>query len=67
MQNDLMKYDPADGSERPYPSHANQWRKYHGEVAWLFNPWTGSRRGAMTIGTDVFGHAIVNSKPSTGL
>ena len=67
MQNDLMKYDPADGNERPYPSHAEQWRRYHGKVAWIFNPWTGARRNAMDIGSDTFGNAIVDSKPSTGL
>ena len=30
MQNTLMKFDPATGEERPYPSHAAQWRSWHG-------------------------------------
>ena len=44
MQQSLMKFDPATGEENPYPSHAEQWRDYHGKAAWLFNPWTGQRR-----------------------
>ena len=28
MQNILMKFDPATGKERPYPSHAAQWRNW---------------------------------------
>jgi len=67
MQNELMKYDPAYGYERPYPSHAEQWRRYHGKTAWIFNPWTGARRNPSAIGSDTFGNAIVDSKPSTGL
>jgi len=56
----LMKYDPADGTEKPYPSHAQQWREYHGQsTAWLFNPWTGTRRGATVVGSDTFGHLII--------
>lgn len=46
QQHTLMKFDPATGAEKPYPSHAEQWRKYHGAAAWLFNPWTGTRRRA---------------------
>lgn len=56
----LMKFDPVDGSEKPYPSEANQYREYHGQVAWLFNPYTGVRRDARDIGSDVFGLAITN-------
>jgi hypothetical protein len=59
QQEKLMKYDPATGDGRPYPSHAQQWRDYNGTTAWLFNPWTGDRRTAADIGTDVFGHLIV--------
>ena len=55
VMNDLMRYCPATGSDKPYPSEAEQWRKYHGATAWLFNPWTGSRRTAEDIGSDVFG------------
>lgn len=54
----LMRFDPADGSEKPYPSEANQYRKYHGQVAWLFNPYTGAKRDPRDIGTDVFGELI---------
>lgn len=54
----LMTHDPAEGHEKPYPSHAAQWREYHGASAWLFNPWTGQRRFAGDVGTDPFGHLI---------
>lgn len=56
MQDALMKFDPATGERRPYPSHAKQWREWHGDsTAWLFNPWTGKRRDARDIGSDVAG------------
>lgn len=57
-QDKLMLYDPANGSPRPYPSHAAQWRAYHGRDAWLFNPWTGTRRSAGDVGSDVSGLLI---------
>lgn len=60
MQDDLMKFDPATGDLRPYPSHAAQWRNWHGKkVAWLFDPWTGRRRSACDVGTDAHGLLIV--------
>lgn len=59
-QQSLMRYDPATGAERPYPSHAEQWREWHGyQTAWLFNPWTGDRRDARDVGSDVLGRAIL--------
>ena len=58
-QNKLMVVDPATGCEKPYPSHAAQWRKYNGTTAWLFNPWTGSRRLAEDVGSDTFGLLIL--------
>ena len=59
MQKILMKFDPATGKERPYPSHAAQWRNWHGVAAWLFDPWTGKRRNAYDVGSDVHGLLIV--------
>ena len=59
MQKILMKFDPATGEERPYPSHAAQWRNWHGVAAWLFDPWTGKRRDAYDVGSDVHGLLIV--------
>ena len=59
MQDALMKFDPATGEERPYPSHATQWRNWHGIAAWLFDPWTGKRRNAYDVGSDVHGLLIV--------
>jgi hypothetical protein len=59
QQDTLMHFDPATGTEKPYPSHAEQWRKYHGSTAWLFNPWTGNRRDARDVGSDVHGLLIV--------
>lgn len=59
QQQVLMRFDPAYGTQVPYPSHAQQWRDYHGKVAWLFNPWTGARRDAQDIGSDTFGLLII--------
>ena len=59
-QDKLMKFDPCTGEEKPYPSHAAQFREYHGPAAWIYNPWTGAMRHAADIGTDVFGHLIAN-------
>lgn len=60
QQYTLMKYDPATGEERPYPSHAEQWRAYNGDMtAWLFNPWSGTRRNAHDVGSDTHGHLIM--------
>jgi hypothetical protein len=58
MQNSLMKFDPATRKEQPYPSYAEQYRKYHGQVAWLYNPWTGGQRDPRDIGSDVTGLLI---------
>ena len=67
MQETLMRFDPATGEPRPYPSHAEQWRLFHGfTTAWLFNPWHGSRRGAGDVGTDPLGRAIVPPIESGG-
>lgn len=60
MQSETMKYDPATGEPRPYPSHAAQWRRWHGHnCAWLFNPWSGERRDARDVGSDTNGRLIV--------
>lgn len=60
QQYTLMMVDPATGETKPYPSHAAQWREYHGRsTAWIFNPWNGSRRSAQAIGSDVQGLLIV--------
>lgn len=57
-QDALMIFDPATGTSHPYPSHAKQWRRHCGSVAWLFNPWTGDRRDARDVGSDPFGYLI---------
>ena len=60
QQHSLMKFDPATGEPKPYPSHADQWRDWHGKAtAWLFNPWTGTRRDAGDVGSDTFGQLIL--------
>lgn len=61
-QPDLMLIDPAHGGEKPYPSHAAQWRSYHGKKAWLFNPWTTKPRDPSDIGTDPFGLLIARAQ-----
>lgn len=59
QQDSLMKFDPATGDPKPYPSHAAQWREWHGKgTAWLINPWTGTRRNAGDVGSDPFGRLI---------
>lgn len=63
MQDEVMLCDPATGKARPYPSHADQWRRHHGlDCAWLFNPWTGERRNALDVGSDVTGRLIVPTR-----
>ena len=59
QQSSVMIRDPATGEPRPYPSHAGQWREWHGETAFLFNPWTGKRRDARDVGSDPFGLLIL--------
>ena len=59
MSEQLMRFDPATGEERPYPSHAKQWREFKGDMAWLFDPWTGARRHASDVGSDLHGLLIV--------
>lgn len=60
-QDRLMRYCPATNKLQPYPSHAKQWREFHGNVAWVYNPWTGEHRDARDIGSDVFGQLIIAS------
>jgi hypothetical protein len=55
----VMRFDPATCMPRPYPSHAEQYRDWHGVVAWLYNPWTGDMRDPRDIGSDTFGRLIV--------
>jgi hypothetical protein len=58
MSDRLMLFDPATSCKYPYPSHAAQWRDWHGCAAWVFNPWTGKARDPRDIGSDVFGLLI---------
>ena len=68
QQDKLMVFDPASGDRRPYPSHAEQWRLYHGQrTAWLFDPWTGQRRDARDVGSDVQGLLICPGQPTGSL
>lgn len=60
-QNKLMKFDPQTGAQRPYPSEAVQYRRHHGAVAWLYNPWTGEQRGAGNVGADVEGKCMTTA------
>lgn len=52
---DLMLYDPVTGKPKPYPSEAHQYRVHYGQIAWMFDPYTGSKRDPRDIGSDVFG------------
>jgi len=67
QQTILMIIDPAWGTDKPYPSHAEQYRKYHGEIAWLYNPWTKNSRDPRDIGMDPFGFLIIPpGEPTSG-
>jgi len=59
-QNKLMIYDPAYRTPKPYPSHAAQYREWHGKIAWIYNPWTREMRNPLDIGSDVTGLLIVD-------
>ena len=54
----VMLFDPVEGTYTPYPSCAVQYRKYHGKVAWMYNPYTGHKRDPRDVGVDVFGEMI---------
>lgn len=58
IQEALMLFDPTTGKRTPYPSHAAQYRQYHGIAAWLYNPWTGAVRSALDVGSDPHGRLI---------
>lgn len=58
MQSTPMKFDPMTGTANPEPTNADEYRKYHGKVAWLYNPWTGTARDPRDIGSDVDGLLI---------
>jgi len=57
-QERLMVYDPATNEPHPYPSHAEQYRNFHGRLAWLYNPWTGKKRDPRDIGDDIYGRGM---------
>jgi len=59
-QQQRMRYDPVTGHHHPYPSHAAQYREFHGKVAWMYNPWTRAQRDARDIGSDVTGLLIAS-------
>lgn len=63
-QEQLMMYCPAFRNPQPYPSHAKQYREFHGRVAWIFNPWTGEPRWPHDVGTDPFGELILTPEES---
>jgi hypothetical protein len=58
-QDTLMKFDPKNRNPYPYPSHAWQYRKWHGLTAWIYNPWTGRMRYPEYIGSDIEGLLII--------
>ena len=53
-EDQIMGFDPTTGAKNPFPSHAAQYRAYHGGAAWLFNPWSGDKRHVLDIGSDPF-------------
>jgi hypothetical protein len=59
-KNAVMLYDPQMGARHPYPSHAAQYREWHNNPAWLYNPWTGVQRKLRHIAVDPEGHHITD-------
>ena len=54
-----MEYNPLTGEEFLVgPHYPDEYRAYHGPVAWLYNPWTGDPRDPRDIGSDPLGHLI---------
>ena len=53
-----MYYAPDTGDFGARPNIAHEWREWHGDVAWLYNPWTGYHRDPRDIDSDVYGHLI---------
>ncbi len=53
-----MVYDPGSGQKDVAHTEASQYRRYHADIAWLFNPWTGKLREATAVSSDVFGELI---------
>jgi hypothetical protein len=58
-----LVFDPVAGHNNPQPDRANDYRNYHGCVAWLFNPYTGDGRDPRDIGSDIQGHLCVPDIP----
>lgn len=58
-QNTLMRFRPTDRLPYPYPSRASDFREYHGDHPWFYNPWTGLHRDDKDVAADPFGHLIV--------
>lgn len=56
---DALVFDPATGKRMTSPVSADEYRMMNGQVAWLYNPWTGDKRDPRDIGTDVFGRLTV--------
>jgi len=59
VQTALMRFSPVDGTPQPYPSNADDFRTYQPRLAWLYDPWTGEKRTAADIFSDVQGQSIV--------
>lgn len=55
----LMKFDPATGEKDPIPNEAKHYRNFHGDVAWIYNPYSGEKRDPRDIGSDVLGFGII--------
>lgn len=54
-----MSYDPVTGKIAPQPSDPQEYREHHGLIAWLYNPYTGTKRDPRDIANDIEGILIV--------
>lgn len=61
MSRSVMLFDPTNGEPEPFPNTVIAYRKWHGLLAWLYNPYTGRHRDVRDIGSDVEGHLITPS------
>ena len=59
QQSTEMNFSPDYGKADVYPKKAQEWREFHGDVAWIYNPWTGDKRDPRDIGSDVLGLLII--------
>lgn len=59
QQNRPIQFNPQTGEKLESPIRADSWRKKL-RLVWMYDPWSGERRGLEDITNDMFGHKIKN-------